>query len=107
MSGHTPGPWAYRRDETGEDEFVVVSDGRPYVATVHGGARDWTEHNARLIAAAPELLEACKAQAEELKALREWVAETYGQTKAAPVTGAAVAEQLGRAAIAKATGEGA
>ena len=58
MTAHTPGPWAYRQDDTGEDEFVVVSGGRPYVATVHGGARDWTEHNARLIAAAPELLEA-------------------------------------------------
>ncbi len=55
---HTPGPWAYRQDDTGEDGFVVVSEGRPYVATVHSGARDWTESNARLIAAAPDLLEA-------------------------------------------------
>ena len=67
MTAHTPGPWAYRQDDTGEDAFVVVSDGRPYVATVHGGARDWTEHNARLIAAAPDLLAVAQHSATALR----------------------------------------
>ncbi len=63
MSKHTPGPWNVNF-ETGE----VLSEAA-VIGTIYGA---WTEHlndpiseeckaNARLIAAAPELLEACKS----------------------------------------------
>lgn len=58
MSGHTPGPWRVGIT-TDSDEIEVVSDARPYVCMALPGALDGvTEANARLIAAAPELLEA-------------------------------------------------
>ena len=96
MSGHTKGPWEFR-PLTGED-----SRGMGYI---HGGPVDaciahtgdsslWTsenEANARLIAAAPEMLEALQA-----------IANGEG------VYGAQAHEykQIARAAISKATGGG-
>ena len=48
---HTPGPWLIEDD--GEAQEIVTEDGRYAIA--------WTTpKNARLIAAAPELLEALK-----------------------------------------------
>lgn len=64
----TPGPWTYKAT-AGDHDFSVYpeSTGRD-VALV----RDFNEANARLIAAAPELLEAAR---EYLRA----VVNTYGQ----------------------------
>jgi hypothetical protein len=89
MSTHTPGPW--RADNNGR---IYTQEGL-YVAAVgdapnrSGAKRD---EYARLIAAAPELLEALEAAAETIKALDE----DYDMH---PVYIAA------RAAIAKARGE--
>ncbi len=65
MSKHTPGPWGYV-DESPRDVrlkrahwSVGALEGREGVALVF---RD--EANAKLIAAAPELLEACQAMVE-------------------------------------------
>jgi hypothetical protein len=60
--GHTEGPWRYQ-PPLGEGDHAVLSEkitnfGNFYVAVVHGGKQ--AEANARLIAAAPELLEALK-----------------------------------------------
>ena len=68
---HTPGPWKYSRcDDYGDTRFYIAQqDGAPYtpnysdVATVIAETvsleyRSIQEANARLIAAAPELLEA-------------------------------------------------
>ncbi len=71
---HTPGPWACR-PPCGKDGTLFVRSERPYpramtIAAVlphgacEGGAAYWEEEqqaNARLIAAAPALLEACQA----------------------------------------------
>lgn len=61
MAEHTPGPWTATDDRRGIWE--IIHDGE-LLADVwsHGSAaRDLpAEANARLIAAAPELLEACK-----------------------------------------------
>lgn len=94
MSKHTPGPWAISGDET-----VTVRDTQDgYVALLGwlkgrhiGPCRSAAEvyANARLIAAAPELLEAC----EGLLGL----AERDGWLH--------VAVNAARAAIAKAKGE--
>ncbi len=60
---HTPGPWTYRQAyDNGEPTAFEVDAGRGNVATVATGAGDVDreEANARLIAAAPDLLAALK-----------------------------------------------
>ena len=63
MSKHTAGPWRALRARIGGqirvDEFVVKSGTHPNVSTVIASDID-TQANARLIAAAPELLKALK-----------------------------------------------
>lgn len=96
MSAHTPGPWAYRLTET----YAVLGPdgGRVAICTnlkgQHGlgGRRESNEvaANARLIAAAPELLEALQAMVE------------CSHTN--DIQTCAMASQLARAAIVKATG---
>lgn len=60
MSGHTPGPWTYSHDtcaeceRRGEAEYII--DGPP--GARHGQFSH--EPDARLIAAAPDMLEALK-----------------------------------------------
>ena len=52
MSNHTPGPWEVEYDELTEEWLVEWDHGWAAVSGVMNG------NNARLIAAAPELLEA-------------------------------------------------
>ena len=53
----TPGPWSVGAEDSDSGEVEVVSEARPYVCMVLPGAIDGTTAaNARLIAAAPELL---------------------------------------------------
>jgi hypothetical protein len=75
---HTPGPWTYSGDSDGD--FIVWA-GEGFLANVGGSfinavvedpqkelvAFDCEQANARLIAAAPELLEACKRAVQLLK----------------------------------------
>ena len=74
MSAHTPGPWTFSRwDQYGDTRFYVAqADGAPYTPQYSDAATliaetvsiervAIQEANARLIAAAPELLEALKA----------------------------------------------
>ncbi len=77
MSSYTPGPWAWNKPYLeGEDTIILRCSVLPHKA------------DARLIAAAPDLLEAAKAALEFID--REFIEAT-------------VAEQL-RAAIARAEG---
>jgi len=61
MKKYTPGPWQYKPDLCKDDNVFA---GEKRTANVFGAADTWYETefeaNARLIAAAPELLEACK-----------------------------------------------
>ena len=89
---HTPGPWHYRRGDEWSHSVVThhgtLPDGSQNcwtVADINKMREPEHEANARLIAAAPELLEALK---------RLLTDEDYPQ-----------AERVARAAIAKATGE--
>ena len=82
-AGHTPGPW------TAIDRSHVYTEGLQLVAVAQHGRS--VEANARLIAAAPELLEA-------LQAIVERVNGGSSYRMGADVDG------LARAAIAKATG---
>ena len=55
---HTPGPWVVKHDEKGLPFIGVKSDPWTYNGTI--ASVDTSERDARLIAAAPELLEQCK-----------------------------------------------
>lgn len=112
---HTPGPWeaqeiAPEDPQWGACEIWPANGDRPVAPMVCG------VDNARLIAAAPELLEACQTFAEWLRRedagfpaetrfntpdgeakWREWYAENLRVC--------ALAQDQARAAIAKATGE--
>ena len=54
---HTPGPWVVKHDKEGLPFIGVASDPWTYPGTV---ATVEQEKDARLIAAAPELLEQCR-----------------------------------------------
>lgn len=61
MSKHNSGPWSIGAVDPDTGEIEVTSEGRPYICMVLPGALpDRTCANARLIAAAPELLEASR-----------------------------------------------
>jgi hypothetical protein len=63
MSKHTPKPWCLYGEYGGEHEIVSVSGGeRSYVA------RAMDQDDARLIAAAPDLIEALKMCVAQLRA---------------------------------------
>lgn len=55
MANHTPGPWELEDNHDGG--FDLIASNKNWIATIHYG-REEDEHDARLIAAAPELLEA-------------------------------------------------
>lgn len=60
MSNHSPGPWKVHRDETGA--FVVQAKGGRTVTKVYpvdgnGRPREGAEADARVISAAPQMLE--------------------------------------------------
>ena len=93
---HTPGPWIVDRGTTSQgDLFIHVADesvrGWTCVASVHGEIPEGAVGNARLIAAAPDLLAACEAIAA--------LSDGQGQQNMLEVAGQA------RAALALARGE--
>lgn len=93
MSKHSDGPWrSITEDESGN--YEIVCDSRPYVCTVWGGALPKvTKANARLIAAAPELL-----------SVVEMVVEAYDPIDSPPESAFGQIVNAARAAIAKAAG---
>lgn len=109
MSGHTPGPWTFSKDDQlGDTRFYIAQEeGAPYtpdysdVATLiaetcSGDRVRVQEANARLIAAAPELLEA----------LQRLIPHAHFMTMCATAEDHIVVAAVDRArdAIAKATG---
>ena len=92
---HTPGPWELRPDDMGGLSSLVFPAKQPHpVAGVTGYYSGNGERlaNARLIAAAPELLEALQRLSAQCERLR-----LPGETESD-------AERTARAVIAKATG---
>lgn len=101
---HTPGPWKYSRcDDYGDTRFYIAQqDGAPYtpnysdVATVIAETvsleyRSIQEANARLIAAAPELLEALKLMIDD-----DFPGLTLGeQSRRLTIADAAIAKATG------------
>ena len=78
-STHTPGPWHY---ETGDDGAVIYTGFT--IAKIPIDGSDW-QSNARLIAAAPDLLAALErlahpmADDDDLDYAREVIAKAKGQ----------------------------
>ena len=72
---HTPGPWAYRRNilKDSRNRFHFANDAESPIFTVLCG-RPEAEANARLIAAAPDLL----AALSELAGVREGRCDSCG-----------------------------
>ena len=71
---HTPGPWAVfdrNPDEIIRDDVMTWSVPHRRICNVFGSTRDGGVNaaNARLIAAAPELLEACKLAVDAIDGL--------------------------------------
>ena len=98
---HTPGPWIIREGDFGESEFVITTEARQELGIVSiceinvyfdGDIGAEQKANARLIAAAPELLAA-------LNEIAAW-----GDGEAGPHMDEPGAACIARAAIAKATG---
>ncbi len=115
-SKHTPGPWSCKQGERPNFFYVESQSGDVvYVSGAIQPAR--VEDNARLIAAAPELLEALSritsyvvTEAVEScngnKCRELWCAGCFGEeTAEKTVSDAREALTSARAAIAKATGE--
>ena len=86
---HTPGPWVADGSEITTETWVCGADGKR-ICTMRPSFADWS--NARLIAAAPELLEALMDALKDLEALSQW-------------DNASACARKARAAIAKATGK--
>jgi hypothetical protein len=98
MSGHTPGPWKLTEETTIGRPCITGRIGLIAMLAVHDvGDAEWDADtaNARLIAAAPDLLAACEAVLSNLDHLSDvWGQEGVTRT---------VQDRL-RAAIAKAKG---
>ena len=112
MSEPTPGPWKIESGgwsrQKGTAEFVLGSDGQTVVAECHTGGgevndseygRAQTKADARLIAAAPDLLEALEAMAERFSLFPKPTTASESNSRNALLNEA-------RAAIAKARGGG-
>jgi hypothetical protein len=99
MGKHTPGKWkAVYEIDVANEGWIVKSDARPYVASVLWGAiASETEANARLIAAAPDLLAAISEIIE--------YAEQYLDLCDGDHPACEASIEMARNAIRKATGE--
>jgi hypothetical protein len=72
MNGHTQGPWGPISDEFGDCEMGVAWPGDSrghFLAVAQSGDPDELRANARLIAAAPELLDALQHALERLECI--------------------------------------
>lgn len=75
FDGHTPGPW---RVNPNQPEYVWSNDSQT-ICQAFGWASNVSHPNAKLIAAAPDLLAECKRQAEEIKDIKTLLAKTMQQ----------------------------
>jgi hypothetical protein len=71
----TPGPWIARSYDQGLTWKVETAEGRRAVASYIAGLQKADEANARLIAAAPDLLHACRLIAGNAPLVAAWLRE--------------------------------
>ena len=72
MTAHTPGPWVYERRG---DKFVVGKRGEGAFIRIDEFSPEIDEADARLIAAAPDLLEALERAVAEFE---QWMPRSLG-----------------------------
>ena len=97
MSKHTPGPWSA---DLSVRPIIIQSD-HLLIADIMTQGRE-TEHNARLIAAAPKLLAVLEVTTAMLAFEAKCLEDRGEQDKAVPVRGQV---EVARAAIKAATSE--
>lgn len=100
---HTPGPWTVIRSKMATDgafDYAIGTDGSPVIAEAFGrdakGGWPNAEANARLIAAAPEMLAALQEAEGELYQVPPADAE---QERVLAVVRAAIAKATGRSTL--------
>lgn len=89
---HTPGPW---RIATSNPQWIIGPDEKPVAYTITFREKTEDHANARLIAAAPKLLNACE----------EMISQLEGYERRTGIIQFASAWNNARAAIAKAQGD--
>ena len=105
--GHTPGPWHVEDAPDSGLIFIRSHPAEVSLANIRKGQDHPNEANARLIAAAPELLEALKAiEGRITKAANAFYVSGKRSDLQAAFDGWKVDAQQARAAIARATGQG-
>jgi hypothetical protein len=100
---HTKGPWAIGYGGQDSDDYAVIVSphaSQPIAALEPLG---YTQANAKLIAAAPELLRACRKDAERIEQLCDMVNGYAIKLGMGKRVNAEDWSDLARAAIAKAT----
>ena len=108
MSKHTPGPWWLGRDPSHFGSLTSITGGSDStggirsVAEVGGLDIDEAEANARLIAAAPDMLEACQSFIARWETLSS---ESANMMERRDLDNLARSATAIRAAIAKAEGK--
>lgn len=98
MPTHTPGPWTYQHVEDSWNH-VAAENGARAVAKVFGAGSGAGEANARLIAAAPALLEALVQAEEALFTAESYLMSTHDKlsvVEARQAVRAAIAQVKGR-----------
>jgi hypothetical protein len=99
VGDHTPGPWTLGKRETGGQWIDAEGETRPIALAFRNFPTETDDANARLIAAAPNLLAALEAIVRQAEPL-------YAAIPDSPATHSAhVLMDEARAAIAKAKGE--
>lgn len=97
MNAHTPGPWKAQLARSGSNRLQVSgADGRQ-VALIWRHSPAETEANKLLIAAAPDLLEACRKALEWLPAAADHPSATASVYEAIDATRTALARCGGAA----------
>jgi len=105
MGKHTPGPWIWNYSKNAIIHPVNdASDEVQHYGGILVCESVWDEPNARLIAAAPDLLEALEKAIPMLNENYIWHRDS--QSNPVKTTNANTAWHAARAAIAKAKGEG-
>jgi hypothetical protein len=66
---HTPGPWHVAFGGKDTDDYAIIGSKFSERAICNMEPRDYVQANARLIAAAPELLEALKGLLDQLNGI--------------------------------------
>lgn len=106
MSAHTPGPWMWDSDPIKGDplnrvRYRIVARGKTVTQCYYSSSDEAAQHDARLIAAAPELLEALRRLTRSMPTDDDLVAARWESTE---IDEACAAYDDARAAIAKAEG---